>query len=179
MASEQSSWQLPLMVTGPIDVGRLLREVQAVDEFLMQSAIREAGTQAKMPKTSRLMDETTQLNRLNLLVESDRKRLVDFLKAVRDRAPVMHISFSADPSPLFIQKIMAWLRTEVHPLVLVNIGLQPNIGAGCVIRTTNKHFDFSLRERFTQHRHLLMAQLQALNKPETAEPEMAKAEAVA
>ncbi len=166
MASETAVWQLPLLVAGPIDVGRLLREIQAVDEFLMQSTIREAGTQAKLPKTSRLMDETMQLNKLNLLVESDRKRLKDFLTTVRDRAPVMHISFSSDPSPLFIQKIMTYLRTEIHPLVLVNIGLQPNIGAGCVIRTTNKHFDFSLRDKFTQNRHLLLTQLQDLNKSE-------------
>jgi hypothetical protein len=168
MASETSVWQLPLLVAGPIDVGRLLREVQVVDEFLMQSTIREAGTQAKLPKTSRLMDETMQLNKLNLLVESDRKRLKDFLTTVKDRAPVMHISFSADPSPLFIQKIMTYLRTEIHPLVLVNIGLQPNIGAGCVIRTTNKHFDFSLREKFADNRNLLLAQLQDLNKTEVA-----------
>jgi hypothetical protein len=169
MASEQqATWQLPLLVAGPIDVGRLLREVRAIDEFLMQTAIRAAGTQPSMPKASRLMEEITQLNRLNLLVEADRKRLIEFLQVVKDRAPVLHISFSADPSPLFVQKIMTWLRTEIHPLVLISIGLQPNIGAGCVVRTSNRFFDFSLKERFEQNRHLLIKQLAELNKAETA-----------
>lgn len=168
MAHEQPSWQLPLLVAGPVDVGRLLREVQSLEEFLMQTAIREPGKQAKLPKTSRLMDDTIQLNKLNLLVQADRQRLIDFLHTVNDRAPVIHISFSSDPSPLFLQKIMTWLRTEIHPLLLIHIGLQPNIGAGCIIRTTNKHFDFSLKERFVQKRHILIEQLAALDKQETA-----------
>ncbi len=173
MASEQAAWQLPLAAAGPIDIGRLLREVVAIDEFVMQASVRAAGTQPKLPKTSRLMDETVVINKLNLLVEVDRKRLTDFLKTVRDRAPVMHISFSADPSPLFMQKIMSWLRAEIHPLLLINIGLQPNIGAGCVIRTTNKFFDFSLKQRFDQNRHLLIKQLAELNQAEVAKAEVA------
>ena len=67
----------------------------------------------------------------------------------------MHISFSADPSPLFTQKLIAWLRSEIHPLVLLQIGLQPNMGAGCVVRTSNKYFDFSLRDRFKSKGEML------------------------
>jgi F0F1-type ATP synthase delta subunit len=72
------------------------------------------------------------------------------------------MSFSADPSPQFTQKLAAWLRQEIHPFVLLQVGLQPNIGAGCVVRTTNKYFDFSLRERFKSKRPLLMEKLKSL-----------------
>ena len=74
----------------------------------------------------------------------------------------MHISFSADPSPLFTQKLITWLRAELHPLVLIQIGIQPNMGAGCVVRTTNKYFDFSLRSRFKEKGAVLTQLLQGV-----------------
>jgi hypothetical protein len=113
-----------------------------------------------MPKTSRLLDEFTSTNKLNLLHDKDRARALSFLISVKAKAPVLHMSFSVDPSPAFIQKLMTWLRAEIHPLVLVHVGLQPNIGAGCVVRGTNKYFDFSLRQHFKKQRSLLMEKLQ-------------------
>jgi F0F1-type ATP synthase delta subunit len=150
---------LPISVVGRVDLGRLIREVELLDEFLHQAAIREPGTSLKLPRTSRLMDEVIQLNQINVLVEPERQRLAEFLLQVRKHAPVLHISFSADPSPLFTQKLVTWLRREIHPFVLLQIGLQPNIGAGCVVRTTNQYFDFSLRQNFIEKRGLLAEKL--------------------
>lgn len=156
---------LPLSVVGKVDIGRLLREVEAVDDFLKQSAIREPGTPVKLPKTSRLFDETVEVNKLNVLHEDDRARLFDFLKQVKAKAPVLHISFSADPSPMFTQKLITWLRAEVHPIVLLQVGLQPNIGAGCVVRTQNKYFDFSLRNRLKDSGNALTGLLKGITEP--------------
>lgn len=154
---------LPLMVVGPVDVGRLIRELEALDNHLLQ--IRLRNTEARLPKVSQLMEQTAEINKLNLLKEADRKRLTELLVTVREQAPVLHISFSADPSPAFIEKIMAWLRREVHPVVLLTIGLQPNIGAGCIVRSINKQFDCSLRQDFLKKRDLLMRKLMAEKEP--------------
>jgi F0F1-type ATP synthase delta subunit len=151
----QVTMVLPVSVIGRVDIGRLQREVEALLNFIQQSAIRQPGTQPKLPKTSRLLDEIIQANKINVLLEDDCKKLLKFLQDAYKHAPVMHISFGADPSPLFTQKLVTWLRTEIHPQILLQIGLQPNIGAGCIVRTTNKYFDFSLRQRFTEKRALL------------------------
>jgi hypothetical protein len=156
---ETSNLQLPVQVAGRVDVGRLLREAEQIDNFLKQAAIREPGTSMKLPKTSRLMDDFVSSNKLNLLHEVDRTKILNFLVMVKAKAPVLHMSFGVDPSPSFTQRLMAWLRQEVHPLALVQVGLQPNIGAGCIIRTTNKYFDFSLREHFKKQRPLLVQKL--------------------
>lgn len=161
--TSHAGWQLPLSVVGPIDVGRLLREVEALDNFLMQTTIREPGQPVKLPKTTRIMDEMVELNKLNVLQEADRQRLKAFLKLLKEQAPTLHMSFSADPSPLFLQKLMVWLRTEINPSILLRVGLQPNIGAGCIIRTPNRYFDLSLRQRFQQNRHTLVQKLAQLN----------------
>lgn len=150
---------LPLGVVTKVDVGRLVRETEALDNFLRQAAIREPGTAVKLPRTSKLLDETISMNRLNVLHEADRTRLFEFVKAVKAQAPVLHMSFSADPSPLFLQRLMVKLRGDIHPLVLVQVGLQPNIGAGCILRTKNQYFDFSLKQRFNDKRDLLTSKL--------------------
>jgi hypothetical protein len=147
---------LPLGVVSRVDLGRLLREVEILDDFFKQSAIREPGTSVQAPKTSRMLDDMLASNKVNILLEEDRNRLLSFLMTVKKQAPTLHMSFNADPSPLFIQRLMKYLREEIHPLVLVQVGLQPNIGAGCILRTTNKYFDFSLREHFKQQRHILI-----------------------
>jgi F0F1-type ATP synthase delta subunit len=153
---EPRELKLPVMVAGPADVGRLLRELELIDQTLLQLSLRKGGDEVKMPKTSRLMDQILESNRLNLLHKLDRAELEHFLTGVKKKSPVMHMSFSADPSPVFIEKLMTWLRREIHPQVLLTIGLQPTLGAGTIVRTTNKQFDFSLREDFLNQRELLL-----------------------
>jgi len=148
---------LPLQVVGPVDLGRLIRELEALDNNLLQQKLQKH--EPKLPKTSKLMDDLISVNRLDLLDDAERKRTRDFLAAIKERAPVLHISFSADPSPAFVEKLMSWLRENIHPLVLLTVGLQPNIGAGCIVRTTNKYFDFSLGKHFGENRELLMSKL--------------------
>lgn len=154
-ASSDAYLSLPLTVATKMDVGRLLRELQQIDNFLKEASIRTPGSPAKMPKTSRLLDETIAINNINVLHEDDRNRLISFVTHVRAKAPIMHMSFSVDPSPAFTQKLITRLRSDIHPLVLLQLGLQPNIGAGSVLRTTNKYFDFSLRRRMEQKTDLL------------------------
>ncbi len=154
---------LPLSVVSPVDVGRLIRELETIDNTVLEQVLR--GQTTTVPPTSRLMAQTIELNKINLLDEGDRKLLTQLLTTVRDKAPVLHISYSADPTPVFIEKIMGWLRTEIHPLVLMTIGLQPNIGAGCIVRSTNHYFDCSLRQNFMNKRELLMSKLLPEEQP--------------
>lgn len=173
MVHDQSFLQIPNDVVSRIDVGRLVREVEALDEFVEQAAVRKPGTSIQMPRTSKMLDEMLEINKLNALVEKDRMRLLNFLITVRAKAPVIHMSFSADPSPLFTQKLIIWLREHVHSLVLLQIGLQPNIGAGTVVRTTNKYFDMSLRKHFGTKHELLVTKIRGQNAPAKTKKEIA------
>lgn len=163
-AVENKQLQLPVSVAGPVEIGRLIREVEEVSEKLLQLGLRHAGTKVKMPQTSHLLDQVVELNELNLLHSEDREALKKFLTTVHDNAPVLHMSFSADPAPAFVEKLMAWLRQEIDPQVLLTIGLQPNLGAGCVVRGTNHLFDLSLKQDFIKKRGLLTEKLKALQQ---------------
>lgn len=163
-----------MSVSSPVDVGRLIRELEQLDDAVLQEGLRHKDKTPSMPKTSQLMDRLLQENHLDLLEKADRQRLREFLTGVKDKAPVLHISFSADPPASFIEKIMAWLRREIDPLVLMSVGLQPNIGAGCIVRGRNKQFDFSLRQDFLKKRDLLLQSIAPEQGPveaATAPPE--------
>lgn len=158
---QPTQYQLPTLVVGPVDVGRLHRELEFIHNTIA-SAVLRGETDVKLPKTSHLMDQLIEINKVDLIVETDRARLGKFLTEIKAHAPHVHMSFSADPSPQFVQKLMMWLRTEIHPNVLLTVGLQPSIGAGCVVRTTNKYFDLSLAKDFSKQTPLLMEKLRSL-----------------
>ena len=153
---------LPLLVTSPADVSRLKREVAALSDYLHQQALRTPGTtQAQLPKVSRMLDELAAANGLNLLDAAARDRLAAFLQDTTAQAPVIHMSFAVDPSSAFLQKIVQWFRQTIHPAVLIRVGLQPSIAAGCTVQTTNQYFDLSLRRYLQDHRQLLVDSLVA------------------
>lgn len=154
----EAALKLPLAVVSPVDVGRLARELTALNEFLNQAALR--GAESALPRVSKLLEELASQNQLDLLTKAARLRLLKFLQGVQHQPAVLHISFAADPSPAFLKKLMDWLRREIHPLVLLRIGLQPSIAAGCVVRTPNNYYDLSLRRHFNDKRAELVKRLE-------------------
>ncbi len=161
------SWILPAGITTPADLGRVIRELEQTTQFMQQAGLRKGGEAVSLPKPSRLMNELCQANNINLLHEAESQQLTEAAAALKQQAPVLQISFSADPSALFLQKLVTWLRQKIHPYMLLRIGLQPNIGAGCIVRTTNRYFDFSLRHLLEQQHHLLSEKLTAMPAEET------------
>jgi F0F1-type ATP synthase delta subunit len=150
-----------MLVFGVVEVRRLKRELETLNEFVSQAQIREPGKQPPIPRVSRLLEALATDNGLQLLQVDHRAQLKKFLAAVEKDAPNIHISFAIDPSSAFTAKMVTWMRANIHPLTLLEVGLQPTIAAGCVIRTPNKVFDFSLREHFADAEGLLMKALES------------------
>lgn len=172
MAPEmQGAPALPVGVVGMIDLGRLIRELERLEAALTSDKIR-TGTDVQLPKLSALMDQLAEANKVDLRDPHARASLLEFLKLLRKEAPKIHMSFSADPSPDFLMKLITWLRSNIHPHVLVAVGLQPGIGAGCVLRTTNRYFDMSLGKSFADKRELLMTRLRESSVQPVAEAQL-------
>lgn len=161
---------LPVALVNKTDAGRLLREVTAVSEFLEQAAIRQPGTALALPKTSRLMAELVQVNNLNMLHPEDRGKLIGFLNDLLEHAPQLHMSFSAEPNIAFLQKLTTYVRQNIHPHALIQVGLQPTIGAGFMLRTTNKYYDFSLRTALKAKHEELMHNIRGIQKTQHEAP---------
>lgn len=166
--SQSSAAVLPASIVSPTDVARLVREIELVDSFFTEAKIRQSGESVAMPRLSKIMDQYVSQNQFNLLNEDDRSKIISSLSRLSSDAPIMHISFSVDPPGSYVQKIVTWIRQNIDANTLVTVGLQPNIGAGCVVRTTNKIFDLSLREYFSDKRQFF------IDKLHTATAEMVK-----
>jgi len=151
---------LPETVVSRVDVARMLRELNEVDEFLRQAALRKGGQPVEMPRPSRLLEETAAANKVNLLQATDRNALLKTLTDLKRTAPTMHMSFASNPSGLFTGKLLLWLRQNISPYMLLQIGLQPELAAGCTVRTISKRYDFSVRKRLENSKSLLTELLQ-------------------
>lgn len=159
MALEQKDLVLPTLIFGMVEVRRLQRELESLDEFLRAMAVRRQ-TKFEMPRVSRILDALATENNLDLLKGAHRTVLMEFLISIATNAPNLHISFAADPSSAFTAKIVGWLRANIDHYALVDVGLQPNIAAGCIVRTNNKVFDLSLRQHFAEQKNLLIDAMQ-------------------
>ena len=163
---------LPSAIVTPMDVSRLLREIEEIDDYFRQAELRKSGSATQIPTNSRLMEVLINNNQLNLLESEHRAALAEFLKMMDQHAPVVHMSFGVDPPGKLTQQLASWLREHIDPRTVITVGLQPNIGAGCVLRTTNKIFDLSLREFFTQKKDVFIDRLHAaIADPEPAAPQ--------
>lgn len=146
---------LSLNVISVVDLARLQRELDDLEDFSLQSSVRDAGKQPTLPRTSRSLEDLASQNELNLLIEADRQKLRQILADLKKTSPVIHFSFATDPNQTFLVKLVTWLRNEIHPSVLISVGLQPGIAAGCIVRTDNKYFDLSLRKYLSENTQLL------------------------
>lgn len=161
---------LPPTVVGPADVAQLQRRLSDYIELAHQAQLRQKnGSEASLPQPPRSLSDFAATNNADLGKSDSRDALLKQLQTTLDSAPVITMSFAADPSAAFMAKIITWFRANIDPLVLVRTGLQPNIAAGCTVRTSSKVYDFSLRSRFNQQRPMLLEHLRASGKPPVAE----------
>lgn len=152
--------KLPAALVSQADVARLTRELNSLNDFFVGAKARTAGTAMSMPKITRMMQQLSSDNKINLINEDERSKLGEQLKIVYEHAPNLHISFAVEPSPKALEKILVWMRQNIHPQTLLQIGLQPAIAAGCTLRTTNKVFDMSLRANLKKHTDYLTQLIQ-------------------
>jgi hypothetical protein len=149
---------VPKTVVSRVDVSRLAREVESLVGLLDQQS-HPHHKDTETPQISKTLTEIVKINHLDLDETRDRQRLYSFLSSLKTDAPQLHISFATEPSVEFTGKLITWLRDQIHPLILLEIGLQPTIAAGCIIRTTSKIIDCSMRQHLLSHRPELLKYL--------------------
>jgi hypothetical protein len=165
-----STTTLTPLIASPSDLRRVRRELEMLDDFLHQAGLRQGGKVVKLPNVSRMLEDLAADNSLSLIKKTDRERLTKFITLLIQKAPVLHMSFASEPSAKAMAQLMEWLRTNIHPQVIVSVGIQPSIAAGCIVRTPNRQFDFSLRMTLGSHPETFIANLRKGMEPAAAAP---------
>lgn len=159
-----TDFALPASVVSRIDISRLVSEVEKVDNELTTAAVRAkagAAEQAR-PTLSEQLTEFLMQNKLTLVSGHDRAELIKQLRLLKDRAPVIHMTFAVEADRDSLGQLVAWLRESVHPQAVIAVGLQPGLVAGVYLRTPNHVHDLSLRAALRGGRDALANELGAL-----------------
>jgi hypothetical protein len=133
---------LSLTILTRADVSRSLRELQEFEGKVYQAGLRNEAAPLAAHVSAALRESAESLN-ISLENATDRQRLAEELQSIHRSAPQVHVSFAMQPPLQAVEAVTGWFRRNTHPAVLVQVGVDPSIIAGCVIRTTNKVFNFS------------------------------------
>lgn len=146
--------KLPTVVASRRDIIRLHREVRVFIDSVTQSIMRHDNP-VKYPGISEQLRAVATENQVDLRNTKHCETLLVQLETLKDKAPSVHVSFPTEPTPDILQKLVNWLREEIDQHIVIQVGLQPTIAAGVVIRTPNRQFDFSLRQHLYSNRKKL------------------------
>lgn len=140
--------KLPNSVGGKRDLILATREIEQTITDRLQDDVRErfgakrVGTKAgqmmlgEILSANKLKDDTATL-----------KKILQQLEGFKQHAPQVRIAFSQEPDQDFYKKIVGWFRREIHPSVLVQVGIQPTIGGGFILQTAARRYDMSLKTK--------------------------------
>jgi F0F1-type ATP synthase delta subunit len=150
--------KIPDNLASKQDITRVHRELRAFADNVVQSIMRHDDP-IKYPAISDSLRAVATENQVDLRDPKACDMLLLQLEDLRHNAPTVHISFPVDPSREVLQKLVTWLRSEIDQNIFIQIGLQPTIAAGIVLRTPNKVFDFSLRKHLYKNKDKLIEAL--------------------
>jgi len=163
-AKTHENFVLPARVVSRVDVSRLVSEVEWIDGELTAAEVREktGSDQHPQPTYSDQLTDFLKENELSLENGRERSSLIKELRILKDKVPVVHMTFAVPADHESLQELAQWLRTEVHPQALIAVGLQPGLVAGVYLRTPNHIHDLSLRSVLKGKRDSLVKELETL-----------------
>lgn len=160
---DYSEFVLPASIVSKVDIARLVREFEAVDNTLTAKTVRKkAGVAtdnapAMSPQLSAFLDQ----NPVVLENTTARSAYIKQLRLLKDKVRVMNMTFAVVADPESLQQLVAWTRASVHPQTVIEAHLQPALVAGVYLRTSNHIFDLSVRNALKAKRGELEKELGA------------------
>lgn len=160
---DYTTFTLPSTIVSKVDLARLVREFEKVDNELTAKTVREkAGAEGQdMTPMSPTLADFLEANPVNLEDTSARTGYIKQLRKLKDHAPEMNMTFAVVADPESLQQLSAWVRESVHPQTLIKAHLQPALVAGMYLRTPNHVFDMSVRNALKAKRADLEKELGA------------------
>lgn len=164
VAKTYADFTLPFSVVTKVDVSHLVAEVERLDGDLTAAAVRAktGAAPTAQPVLSQQLTDFLIENKLSLMDGRERMELIKQLRLLKDKVPVIHMTFAVETDPVSLKQIAQWIRSEIDPRAVIAVGLQPGLVAGVYLRTPNHMHDLSLRGRLAEQRGLLSKELGAL-----------------
>lgn len=156
------SIKIPPLISGQNDISRILLELEAVQADFESQKVKQQITELITPPISRRLNEVLDLNRLKITSPGHVSYLIANLRMIKQKAPVVHVTFAKEPEAVVLAKLVEWVRDNLHPQALVNFGVQPGIIGGCVFRTPDHIYDLSFGGKLRSSKSLLVQKMGAI-----------------
>lgn len=108
----------------------------------------EGLTAAQLTKPGRWSASLSQfiaMNRITTLTPVIQKKLISALDATLKTSPQISISLGDLPDAEQQTELVTWLRSRIHPQLLLHLNQDSDVMAGCIIRTDHEVYDMSLK----------------------------------
>jgi hypothetical protein len=164
VAKTYEKYVLPSSVVTKIDILRLVSEAEWVDNEMAAAAVRNKAATAEQtqPVISGQLTEFLSQNQLSIHTNSERSSLLKQLRLLKEKAPVLHMTFAVTADMESLQQLASWVRSSIHPQAVIAVGLQPALVAGVYLRTPNHVLDLSVRGALEGRHGLLVQELESL-----------------
>jgi len=164
MNESHAEFILPASVVSKVDVSRIVGELEQIDNERTTAEVREkVGVSDESDiMLSRQLSEFLEQNQLSINTSRERSELIKRLRVLKETVPVIHLTFATPADRESLGKLVQWLRGSLHPLAVIEVGLQPALIAGVSIRTPNHIHDLSMRAMIKEHHGELVKELEAL-----------------
>ena len=161
---QYSEFQLPSTIVSRVDISRLVREFEAIDNAMTTKTVRKkAGAASEdAPAMSPQLSEFLDKNAVNLESTSARSAYIKQLRLLKEKAPEVNMTFAVVADPESLQQLTVWFRESIHPHTVIDAHLQPALVAGVYLRTPNHVLDLSVRNKLKSKRGELEKELGAL-----------------
>jgi F0F1-type ATP synthase delta subunit len=164
-AKTYADFVLPSSMVTKVDVSRMVTEAEQIDNKLTEAAVRvkSGAAQPTMPVLSEVLEEFLAQNKLSLDNAQERAELIKQLRSLKEKVPIIHMTFAVSADRESLQQIASWLRQSIHPQAVIAVGLQPALIAGVYLRTPNHVHDLSMRAALSGGHDVLVKELETLS----------------
>lgn len=161
---DYTDFVLPPSLISRVDVSHMVTEAERVDNEMTTTSVRAkvGGDATIRPTMSEQLSEFLEKNPVELEDSKARGTLIKQLRLLKDKVPIIHMTFAVEADPESLQQLAAWVRTEIHPQAVIDARIQPALVAGVYLRTPNHVHDLSLRGKLKGSRAVLVKELEGL-----------------
>jgi len=163
VAKTHEDFILPASLVSRVDVSHIVDEVERADNQMTAETIRAGKDKtAAIPVLSQQLTDFLTQNELKLDDSKVRSELIKELRILKDKVPILHMTFAVNADPESLQQLAQWARANIDPHAVIEVGLQPGLVAGVYLRTPNHVHDFSLRGLLAGKHDVLVSELGVL-----------------
>ena len=91
-----------------------------------------------------------KINNINLEDKYNLKEFVDKIQKKISELPIVHLKIAFEPKESTLKQVSEWFLINLQKQIIIDVLIDKNILAGTIINYDGKHFDLSVKNRFSE-----------------------------